>query len=167
LFCQVKCSVGYIKSRTWGIYKKLVSSEYKNVGPKKAALFIRAITVLNGNGLNELFSKFKWRKDDLYIPLDIVISDILNRLLNIKFTSKFKIIPYKDFYIVNEFSKFVLDDEFMLLEDLWYWGYFNMRVEKNAYREVQFNEEKFYSTPFIYPNEDLIPVHKEFVKCIK
>lgn len=132
-----------------GIFDKLVSDEYRNVKHKKAALFMRSIHIIN----NMIFNKYDGKDEDLYIPLDVVISDLLNQLLHIPFDEKLKIRPYNDFHLINKFSIEILDKEFMLIEDLWYWGFFNTRKIKSNYRKIEFNEDKFYSSRFVFPDE--------------
>jgi hypothetical protein len=123
-----------------GIFHTLRSNEYINIGFKKAALFLRTLFSLHNNGAKELFTNFKIKESALYIPLDTVISDLLNQLLHFQYQDKNKISPHSDFYTVNRAAKKLFGDKFMLVEDLWFWGYFNSRVEKNKYRSIAFNK---------------------------
>lgn len=138
-----------------GIFKKLISDKYKNIKHKKAALFIRTLYILQEYTNKKIFKNIKITENDLYIPLDVVITDLLNRMLLISFDNKKKIKSSRDFKIIDEFSRKILLDDFMLIEDLWFWGFFNTQIEKekNGYRKVCFNEDKFYSLKYVFPNE--------------
>ncbi len=149
-----------------GIFRVLAGKEYKNIGFKKAALFIRALYVLHTDGKKELFKKFDVKQQELYIPLDIVIAEIMNWLLRFNSEDKKRIIPWYDFNAFNQFAKAYFKDEFMILEDLWYWGYFNS-ITKNKKRTLGFNKAKFYCSSFNYPDENLIGNHEIFVELVK
>lgn len=145
-----------------GIFHTLRSNEYKNIGLKKAALFLRTLYSSHSNGAEKLFTKFKIKESDLYIPVDTVITDLLNQILHFQYLDKEKLFPHADFQVANRAAKEIFEEKFMIVEDLWFWGYFNSRVEKNRYRSIAFNKAKFYSSYFIYPNEVLIGLHREF-----
>jgi hypothetical protein len=54
----------------------------------------------------------------------------------------------------------------MLIEDLWFWGYFNSvkKIMKNdkSIRKIKFNEDKYYSNKFMYPDSDVEKKLKHF-----
>lgn len=54
----------------------------------------------------------------------------------------------------------------MLIEDLWYWGYFNTSGNDDN-RKIEFNEAKFYSDVVYYPDAVVINKLKEFQEYIK
>jgi hypothetical protein len=149
-----------------GVFRVLAGKEFKNIGFKKAALFIRALYVLHTDGRKELFKNFNVKQKELYIPLDIVIAEIMNRLIRFNNADKKRIIPWSDFNAFNQFAKEIFKEDFMILEDFWYWGYFNTKKE-DGIRVLCFNKAKFYCSSFNYPDENLIGNHEKFVELVK
>ena len=129
-----------------------------NFGKKKTALFIRDLDVLN----KKLFSDYLIDKNDLIIPVDIVIEIMLNKILLL---NEKKLSASRDFDLINDFFKGKLKDKFMLIEDLWFWGYFNL-VKQDKSRKILFNEDKFYSDLFLYPSTTLKDKLQEFEKLM-
>ena len=146
-----------------GIFKFLVKKKkFKNFNKKKVALFIRNIHIIN----KKLFIDYsiRKRKNELKIPVDVVIVSTLNNILCLKGKNKLKPTRDSDFILINKFAKDKLKNDYMLIEDLWFWGYFNSKTIKSKTkkgktkkdkRKFIFNEDKYYSNPHTYPNKEL------------
>jgi len=156
--------VGDNINNTSGLFNTLVSNEYPNLKEKKAALFIRDIFIVQNNLNIKIFHNYNVTEDELYIPLDDVISFLLTSILNSD------LIKRTDFYVINEFSKDILGDNFMLVEDLWYWGYFNTTYKEfNKNKKVrifEYNDDKLYSDIYYFPTPEIKNKLKEFEKLI-
>jgi hypothetical protein len=147
-------------------FNSLVSKQFPDFGKKKAALFIRDINTIQTSLEIKLFKNYCVNEMDLFIPLDIVICFMLNLILNIKENE----IKRKDFEIINSFAKNILKEEFMLIEDLWFWGFFNTKTIKNnnnKKRIFEFNEGKFYTDIYFYPSKNIKDKLREFENIIK
>ena len=124
-----------------------------NFADKKAALFIYKLNWLQENLENEqkIFKNYKINKYQLIIPIDAVILIILNQILRIN--NKTGLDQKKDFKLINSFFKNKIGNKFILIEDLWFWGYFITKGNgKN--RKIEFNEDKFYTAEFLKPTEE-------------
>ncbi|MBV6439219.1 MAG: hypothetical protein EPGJADBJ_00858 [Saprospiraceae bacterium] len=136
---------------------------FGNFGQKKTALFLRHIHVLHiqGDPRNRFISDYNIDTRQLVIPVDRVIVTVLNRIWGTDFSAN------GHFNEINDFARLELGNEFMLVEDLWFWGYFNTKVE-NGQQEIHFtvNEDKYYSANFIYPNGSLYQKLHEFSRLI-
>lgn len=119
------------------------NSNFKGLGPKTTSLFLRDI-YLYKDIIFEDANNFK--ESYLFIPVDIVICVMLNKLFNLN-ESKVRFIPERDFDFINIFFREKLGStKFMIIEDLWFWGYFNLitnNKNKRGIREFKFNEAKF------------------------
>jgi hypothetical protein len=101
---------------------------------------------------------------DLMIPIDNVIVRILNEIICLNTVKKLD--QYRDFVLINKFFKEKLGNEFMLIEDLWFWGYFSTKGNgKN--RIIEFNEDKFYTAEFLKPTIENRKRISEFIKILK
>ena len=137
-----------------------------NFGKKKAALFLRNLDLVQErpDETEKLFSNYKMDRLHLRIPVDIVITTVLNSIL---FSNRSPLDPGRDFDKINEFAYMVLGQDFMLIEDLWFWGYFNLKIIKGQEKpNVEFNEDKYFSANFIYPHTELESRLREFTKLI-
>ena len=75
---------------------------------------------------------------------------VLNKVWGTDFSTS------RHFKEVNEFARLELGKEYMLVEDLWFWGYFNTKVEEGKQEiHASVNEDKYYSADFIYPTDGL------------
>ena len=98
------------------------------------------------------------------LEMMIIREDLYPSLDDMDFNSK--LTKYKDFTIINTLFKSKLGEEFMLIEDFWFWGYFSTKVEgKN--RIIEFNEDKFYTAEFLKPTDENRKIITEFVKILK
>jgi hypothetical protein len=130
-----------------------------NFGKKKAALFLRHIHIIHTRGRQEsrFIDGYNINRNELVIPVDIVIVTILNKIWGTDLK------PGDHFDEINDIAKDELGDDFMWVEDLWFWGYFNTKVI-NGRQEVSdaINTDKYYSADFIYPNDNLWKKLDEF-----
>jgi hypothetical protein len=158
----LKC-LGDNKKSTEDLFKRLL--KFNNIGKKKAALFIRDLFYAHKNPNNKtgIFKKCTIKEDELLIPLDTVISEMLNMMLGLRGTAK---VRPGDFDMVNLFAKEVLKNKHMLIEDLWYWGHFSTR-RKAKTRIMGFNEDMYYADIFTRPNERSRRMFKTFAKLLK
>jgi hypothetical protein len=135
------------------LFNRLVESEdLINFGKKKAALFLRHLHIIHTRGKQEsrFISDYNIGSDDLVIPVDIVIVTVLNKIWGTNLS------PSRHFDDINKIAKQELRENFMLVEDLWFWGYFNTKViDGRQAVDTDINKAKYYSANFIYPNEHL------------
>jgi hypothetical protein len=132
---------------------KTLISEFKKehgsgFGYKKSSLFMRNLALIKRN--SNLRKSFQWRdietlQDNFsYIPVDAVIIEIFKHLRTNQIV-KIKII---DFENVNKFlSEFHLTDhrnDFLIWDDLWFWGFISQKVTKNG-RIHMWNEAKYWT----------------------
>jgi len=138
----------------------------KNFGNKKAALFINKLFWLQNSVDAEykIFHNFNLSKKDLEIPIDNVIIKILNEVFYSN--TEIKLDQNKHFLIINNFFKQELEKDFLLIEDLWFWGYFCTKGNGED-REIAFNPAKFYSSDFIEPKLEYIALFHEFINLVK
>ncbi len=146
------------------LFEQLVENEFlKNFSKKKAALFLRNIHIIHTRGRQEsrFIDGYDINDSDLVIPVDIVIVTVLNKIWGTKLR------PGAHFDEINDIAKNELGQDFMLVEDLWFWGYFNTKVIDGR-QEVDkvINEAKYYSANFIYPNIILREKLGEFSQII-
>lgn len=136
---------------------------FGNFGPKKTALFLRNIHILHtqGDPKSHFISDYAIDEHQLEIPVDRVIVTVLNKVWGTAFSAG------SHFKELNEFARLELGKEYMLVEDLWFWGYFNTKVEEGKQKIHDIvNEDKYYSADFIYPNELLEQKLFEFSRLI-
>lgn len=140
------------------------SDDLKGFREKKAALFIRDINLIENIGKNKIFNNFQCNKDQLYIPVDIVIIEMLTKLLRLD-KKNLSLEAAKDFHLINEFAKDVWCHEFLLIEDLWFWGFFNLvKIKNKDKRELRFNNDKYYADIVMYPNKQMYEKLMDFNK---
>jgi len=146
---------------------------FPGIGKKKCALFIRNLKIVQDESEKKIFSDSNLDfTNDCYIALDIVITYVLNKILKLpdklSDNPEFEINQYYDFYTINKVFKcdeiFKYKSDFMIIEDLWFWGYFNQRTEviqkankqnkKNiTERKFEFNDAKFISDSHNFPSD--------------
>ena len=149
------------------------------IGKKKAALFTRDLALAQENHGLAIFEDDWMEAGDRYIPLDIVIATTLNRLFPPR---TFKLTSHPSYYFdkFDQFARNRLGVDYMLLEDLWYWGFFCLRspVKKKGKksgddepkkskpkgkigtRQLRFNWDKYLLDP-AFIHEQNVPAHFE------
>lgn len=113
-------------------YDELFESfkKFNQVGPKKAALFLRDI--FYSKTISECPTDLKTK---LLVPVDIVITRTINSLFDKKD------ILAKPFDKINELSKKeIFPEEPILLEDLWFWGRFYRCGEEDEKKDIPYCE---------------------------
>jgi len=146
------------------IFEQLVENKkLVNFGKKKAALFLRHMHIIHtlGGQQSRFINDYNLGRAELVIPVDIVIVTILNKIWGTDLNAN------GHFDEINRIAKAELGEEFMLIEDLWFWGYFNTRVvggRQQVSNEV--NTDKYYSANLIYPNDRLREKLIEFSSLI-
>jgi hypothetical protein len=143
-----------------------ISHNNLNFREKKTALFLNKIDWVQRNiDYNQrIFKDYNIDIMDLMIPVDNVIVRILNEIICVNSVEKLD--QSRDFMIINKFFKENLGNDFMLIEDLWFWGYFSTKGNGDN-RIIEFNEDKFYTAEFLKPTRDNENKIKEFIKILK
>ena len=95
-----------------------------------------------------------------------MIAYIINKVFRLKGGEKINPNKYVDFISITTMAKRILEHEFILIEDLWYWGYFNT-FGNDKKRTTGFNEDKYYSDKRHYPAEETIKKLKEFTDILQ
>lgn len=95
------------------LFEEFSSKKYKQMGSKKAALFLRDVLYF-GYGLAE---KPISEMTELLVPVDRVIIRTMNAIFARDYEPG-------DFMHINEVAQKTFPDEPMLLEHLWFWGRF-------------------------------------------
>lgn len=131
-----------------------------NMGEKKVALFMRDLDFCHRN-VRSIFDSYNEKvvSKSLVIPVDVVIRTIYDRLGLVNYDNK----GY--FNLINEHAKQEFGEEFMIVEDLWFWGYFSTKGSENN-REIVFNDAKFYTDSYIYPSSTLKDKVNEFIRLL-
>ena len=141
------------------------SKDLVNFGKKKAALFIYKLDWLQNNlsDNKKIFKNYNIDKTDLIIPLDVVILIMLNYIFGLK--NNYRLDQYRDFDLVNSFFKTKIGNKFILIEDLWFWGFFTTNGSGKD-REIEFNEDKFYTSEFLKPTKENKALIMDFLKIL-
>jgi hypothetical protein len=124
---------------------------FKNMGYKKAALFMKSIYYAQRQNDIRFFSDLAPHEVHRPLPLDIVIGEIISMTLHLPYENRIGSGDAKEF---EEFAREILDKEYYILEDLWYWGYFGTWVRKENYRIVKYNPVKYMTDRTFFPMED-------------
>jgi len=142
------------------------SKEIVNFRKKKSALFLYKLNSIQTDPYldQKIFTNYNIEELDLFIPVDVVITLVINRIFNVP--DNLLLDQYKDFDLINTFFKSVLPDKFLLIEDFWFWGYFTTKVIGIG-RTFEFNHAKFESSDLINPDRENEAVIKDFLKIIK
>jgi hypothetical protein len=75
-----------------------------------------------------------------------------------------------DFDGINEFfsKKHTENDDFIIWDELWFWGFITQKIENNKRVSNKFNENKFWCLPYIEKDIDEIKEKaKEFLNILK
>lgn len=148
------------------LYFDLVNN-VKFMHKKKSSLVIKGLFYVQNEEKLKIFHDLEIEKNELNIPIDIVICEILNSILLLN--EDVYLEANKDFELINEWAKNNFKERFYLIESLWFWGYFNTRKLKNERsRKIVFNQDKFISNPWFYPETDLklLECFKEFRELV-
>jgi hypothetical protein len=124
-----------------GLFLKLQS--FPGMGKKKSALFIRDLYETQSfEPDSRIFKRRFIKPEQMYIPFDVVIANVLNKVFG-----KILIASQQDidanFDALTEFAHALSRDDHMILEDLWYWGYFCLKG-RGFTRTVELNEPTLY-----------------------
>jgi len=127
-------------------YQELFESfkKFKQMGPKKSALFLRDIFYFE-NIILECPVDFKKK---FFVPVDRVILRTMNSIFPRSYA-----LP-KAFDEINKLSKTIFPDEPILMEDFWFWGRFYRCKEEKENNKI----------PYCKFNEDLLYVDKDVTK---
>ena len=157
---------GKSKSQQTDLFKHLL--DYKGMGPKRASLVMKEIYNIQKYTETKIFYNYQLESEaeKLHIPLDSVIAYIINKVFRLKGGEKINPNKYVDFISITTMAKRILEHEFILIEDLWYWGYFNT-FGNDKKRTTGFNEDKYYSDKRHYPAEETIKKLKEFTDILQ
>jgi hypothetical protein len=135
-------------------------------GSKTAALFVKTIYLIYNDTTYEDY--MFWENSiptnlKLKLPVDAVITHI--------FKEYFHDNNYKsDFDGINEFfsKKHTENDDFIIWDELWFWGFITQKIENNKRVSNKFNENKFWCLPYIEKDIDEIKEKaKEFLNILK
>jgi len=154
------------KIKSYNDLFKYISRNNLNFGPKKTALFLNNIDWVQRNIeiSQKIFREYDINVLELMIPVDNVIVRILNEILCPDKNEKLD--QYKDFININNLFKEKLGPEFMLIEDLWFWGYFSTKGN-GINRAIVFNNDKFFTAEFLKPTKENRKKMDEFIKLLK
>jgi hypothetical protein len=143
-----------------------LGDSYLNFGNKKSALFLNKINwvQLNIEEEERIFINYEVDNMELMVPVDNVITFVLNKVL-FKY-SGIKLDQYRDFILINDFFKEKLGDNFMIIEDLWFWGFFST-IGNIKDRKLEFNEDKFYTAKYLKPTKQHENTIKDFIRIVK
>lgn len=167
---------------------RYIVKNYKGIGNKIASVFIRELNLVNKK--QNILENFKYEEFKYKIALDIVIEDLFNQML--KFEHKIDNEGKRINKIINAQRDFINFHEFIeeinmnqeIVESFWFWGYFNTKIKKiglkdketdkvkkyTDFRDIGFNEAKFYTNPFFYPwdeENNFVEKLKGFANCFK
>ncbi|MDA7848170.1 hypothetical protein N8972_01640 [Sulfurospirillum sp.] len=147
------------------LYEGLKS--HKGLGEKTSALFVKNIY-----NYHHVFQQDKKRKelkiwddvpelnknDKLYLPVDSVIKVIFNTLSpKMNRNNKPKDWTFDD---INKYFQSFSNEDVILFDDLWFWGFITQRVEKKQ-RKLGWNDEKYWMTKELNKDKDTIDDIKE------
>ncbi len=137
----VECLENFDTTNIDELYWRL--QRFPFVGPKKAALFLRDLFETQDMAADSRVFKRRFIKaDELRIPFDVVIANVLNMVFKkTMFSSTAALSRHVD--DVTKWSHTVSPGDHMVVEDLWYWGYFCL-TGSALDRTIQLNEAKVY-----------------------
>ena len=135
-------------------------------GSKTAALFVKTIYLIHNDTTYDEY-KF-WGNSlpenlELKLPVDTVITHI--------FKEYFHDNSYKsDFDGINKFigKHYSKNDDFIIWDELWFWGFITQKIENKERVSNKFNDNKFWCLPYI--EKDMVNIKekaKEFLKLLK
>ena len=121
------------------------------IGKKKAALFLRDLWVTQSPATDcRIFSSELIARDELLIPLDKVIAIGLNQVAKPCLFGDGSVLS-NAFSSVNAYFAARDDLHHMIIEDLWFWGYFGL-VGSDYERSIEINNAKIALDPFFRRN---------------
>ena len=119
-------------------------------GSKTAALFVKTIYLIHNDTTYEdymFWEKSLLKNLELKLPVDAVITHIFkDNFLN----QGCKL----DFDGINEFfsKNHTKNPDFIIWDELWFWGFITQKIENNKRVSNEFNENKFWCLPYIEKN---------------
>lgn len=135
-------------------------------GSKTAALFVKYIYLIHTeDSLRDfkIWDDFSLNEYELKLPVDAVITHIFkDNFLNQVCKS--------DFDGINNFfnKKHTENDDFIIWDELWFWGFITQQTIDNSRKSCEFNVNKFLCLPYV--EKDIFEIEKlanEFFGMIK
>jgi hypothetical protein len=128
-------------------------TQFVNFKFKKAALFMKELHDAQSYEACRIFHDIEASEIYLPIPLDVVISEVISQVLGFECEDiAHRVVAPVDGQRFTEWAQRNLGEEYYLIEDLWFWGYFGLgRPEKKGYRKIGLNEAKFSTCPWAFP----------------
>lgn len=138
----------------------------KGWGSKTAALFVKYIYIIHKEDAFKTFriwTDFSLNENELKLPVDAVITHIFkDNFLN----QGCKL----DFDGINEFfsKNHTKNPDFIIWDELWFWGFITQQTIDNSRKSCEFNENKFLCLPYVEKDiEKIKPFAVEFFGMIK
>ena len=138
----------------------------KGWGSKTAALFVKYIYIIHKEDAFKTFriwTDFSLNENELKLPVDAVITHIFkDNFLN----QGCKL----DFDGINEFfsKNHTKNPDFIIWDELWFWGFITQQTIDNSRKSCEFNENKFLCLPYVEKDiEKIKPFAVEFYGMIK
>ena len=135
-------------------------------GKKTAALFVKYIYIIHKDDTfktSRIWADFSINENELKLPVDAVITHIFkNNFVNQGCRL--------DFDGINEFigKYYSKNNDFIIWDELWFWGFITQKIENNRRVSNEFNENKFWCLPYV--EKDIFEIEKlanEFFGMIK
>jgi hypothetical protein len=129
-------------------------------GSKTAALFMKYIYLIHKDDTfktSRIWTDFSINENELKLPVDAVITHIFkNNFVNQGCRL--------DFDGINEFiGKYnPKNDDFIIWDELWFWGFITQKIENKERVSNKFNDNKFWCLPYI--EKDMVNI-KEKAEC--
>ncbi len=105
---------------------------FPQIGPKKAAMFIKNVMIF---GENDIFTRFEQNdKKYLIVPVDRIVRSLSEKIFGMKLSNN-----AEDDEIIQKKSEELFSGNPILLDDLWFWGHFSMkrgRIHKRCNRAI-------------------------------
>jgi hypothetical protein len=138
----------------------------KGWGSKTAALFVKYIYIIHKDDAFKTFriwTDFSLNENELKLPVDAVITHIFkNNFVNQGCRL--------DFDGINEFigKYYSKNNDFIIWDELWFWGFITQQTIDNSRKSCEFNENKFLCLPYVEKDIDKIkPLAIKFYGMIK
>ena len=138
----------------------------KGWGSKTAALFVKYIYIIHKDDTfktSRIWADFSINENELKLPVDAVITHIFkNNFVNQGCRL--------DFDGINEFigKYYSKNNDFIIWDELWFWGFITQQTIDNSRKSCEFNENKFWCLPYV--EKDIFEIEKlanEFFGMIK
>ncbi len=147
------------------LFDYLRGGAFRNMRYKKAALFMKSIYYAQLQMDIRIF--FDLEPSNIYrpIPLDTIIGEIMSVILALPYSKR---ISSGDAFDFEKFARDELGDDYYILEDIWFWGFFGTRIRKDNYRIIEYNEVKYLTDRTFFPKQDDVFERevKEFCKIV-